>query len=980
MPRIRPRMFRPSTVKEFIDRAEERLDFWNIFTTMINEDVKIINFYGPGGVGKSALLRRLEEEILRQGSNYIKYDFSIGTDVRDVLKTFRAQLTNYGCNFPLFDIGNYYYSLNIGQDVKAPRQPTAFEQLPWVQSLRRQLSQAGNVGGNARTVFDTAKKFFKSTTEPNSDHWLNNFLEATIGGLNTSLPMMRTITILMSVADMFLERYMRDKNILDENHQFIRNELNDRRQKKDSVALYEYLPTLFAMDVSDWIGATGNKLVVFLDNYESLAGTTNFMAPEQRKRDLWLRGDYGLVYNIPNILWTIAGRNKLTWEGELAAVLEDHQHQIFALKDEHSEAFLAKAGIANEKLRNGLVELTNGYPIFLDLCVDVYVEYKRQHNNEPPLEEFGQKREDVVGRIFRYLYAEHDYAAIDMLTVLCILGTWTDEIVYGINESKTDAALFNFSPSTYKRVKEFSFIKREKFKNEDSKLQIYRFDKTIQNLLVAMREEIFVSKVKKAVNNYFQKFFAEQKYIGVKESFYLKLWAEFIIRFATDATELLTQYKDLLSAQILTLTNSAHFDAVEGVLMMFMNKLENLGSNDTLPYAHFEMDLGRLRRAQGKYSEAYAITNSVYEKHSRLLGEENSETVEAMHRLAISLNDLGRYEEAIKFHRHVLDLRQKTLGEENLKTVEAMHCLATSLNNFGKYKEAFELLEKVLALRKKLCGEEDPETLNSMNNLAVSLSSLAHYDEAFKIRENVWKLNKKIHGEEHLDTILAMNNLSLSLSSLKRYNEALTYQKKVLALRKKFLGEEHPDTIAAMINLAGTFSSLNRYPEALALHRRAFRLYDNILGKKHPYTLIAMDNLALTLNNLERHEEARELQEELVRRSKKFFGDEYANTITYKNNLARSLSLLEHYEEAALLQEQVLKSCQNIYDDEHPYVIIAMRNLALTLTILKRYDEALPLYEQILSVHRNNLGEEHPATLADAEAVAQILHKLGRND
>lgn len=68
----------------------------------------------------------------------------------------------------------------------------------------------------------------------------------------------------------------------------------------------------------------------------------------------------------------------------------------------------------------------------MNLCVDVYTEYKRQHNAEPTIDEFDQKREEVIGRIFRCLDAAGDDVAKNMPEFLCLLNVWTDEIAVDI--------------------------------------------------------------------------------------------------------------------------------------------------------------------------------------------------------------------------------------------------------------------------------------------------------------------------------------------------------------------------------------------------------------------------------------------------------------------------------------------------------------------------------------------------------------------
>lgn len=901
--------FRPSATKEFTDRTEPRRAFWNRYIKMIREGSTIVSFYGAGGVGKTALLKKIEDDIKiryeRTGKDckYIKYDFSIGTDMREVLKSFKFQLSTYGCKFPLFDVGDYYYSLKLGKDAKLPKEPTAIEQIPWVKQLKKNLSKATMTTGNAMSVFKTTKIVFNATAEiREKEHWLDLFLKSTLDGLNTVMPIVRTITTLMSVADMFLGDYLKSKGLLDEDHKTIRAELNVRRQDRDPIAVYEYLPTLFAMDVTDWMTETGNRLVVFLDNYESLVNstTTSLATTEQlKRRDLWLRGSDGLIFMIPDTLWTIAGRNKLNWTGELAAELD--QHLIKALSPEDSGWFLKKAGITNETLRSELVKLTEGYPIFLDLCVDVYFEYKRYHNDEPTIDKFGQTREEVVKRIFLYLNAAGDDIAKDMLEFLCILNAWTDEIAIEIGSS----ILRNFSRNTYKRVKNFTFIQSKHVESEDISFDAFQFDKTIQSLLIPNCDEELIEEVKEAVDKYFKKMFTDKKTFDPKEIFYLKLWAEFIVRFANDADKILEQYKDTLRDKVSLLKNNAQFNVAEEILKLFMDKLESLNATDTVMFTYFEMDLGWLKRTQGKYKEARDITNSAYEKRVRLLGDEDIGTIEAMHKLAISLNDLSFYDEALKLQEKVLALRKKSLGEKHSETILAMNSLAVTLNRLNRYDEAIELQEQALTLSKEILGKEHPDTIMIMNNLASSLSSLGRHDEAIELQEQALTLSKNILGDDHPDTIAAMNNLAITLNDLGRHDEATEIRKEALTLSKEIFGDEHPYTFAAMNNLALSLNSFNRQAEAAEIQKEALALSKEILGDKHPYTIAAMNNLVLSLKSLDRQTELAEIREEALALSK------HPHTIAAMNNLVLLLKSLDCQAEAAEVQKLILTLSQN---------------------------------------------------------------------
>ena len=847
----RPAFRRISAVKEFTDRTEPRRAFWDRYMKMLGEGSTIISFYGAGGVGKTALLKKIEDEIklrnerIGKDCKYVKYDFGMGTDLREVLKAFKFQLADYGCEFPFFDSGNYYYSLKIGQNITPLKAKSLMKNISWIKKINEKLRKADSIAWKTSPFLRIARNFLEVADE---------VFQA------TSIP--RAITICFSVVDSLLIYYMEHNKILDEDHEEVRNQLNSRRQEKDFTMLYEYLPTLFAIDVADWIKKTGNKLVVILDNYELLISATSSATAEQLKRDLWLRGDDGLIFSIPNTLWTIAGRNKLYWQGELTDELE--QHLITALAPKDSDWFLQRAGIVDENLRGKLINLTEGYPIFLDLCVDFYVEHKRRYNAAPSIKEFGEKREEVVGRIFRYLDTTGDDSAKDMLEFLCVLNEWTDEIAIDIG----GAVLQNFSRNTYKRVKNFSFIQSERIENENISLTIFRFDNTIQSIIFDTCDKKLIADVKKAAAEHFKQKFANEKTSDLPKifhlkNFYLTLWAKFIVRLAADADELFKRYKNILRNQVSSLTSNAYFGAAEEILKPFIKKLERLDVADTALFTHFEMDLGWLRRSQGKYNEAYEITNSAYEKRTSLLGEDNIETIEAMHKLAITLSDLGRYNEALYWREKVLTLRENILGEKPPDTIAAMNNLAVSLSTLGHFKDALALREKVLTLRKNILGEKHPDTIAAMNNLALSLSDLNRHDEAVEIQKKALALSKEILGEKHPDTIAAMNNLALSLSDCGIHADATELQKTALALSKEILGEKHPITIATINNLALSLSGLGRYADAAKIQKNALTLSKEILGEEHPTTITAMNNLIALLSTLGRYEEAISIQEQL---------------------------------------------------------------------------------------------------------------------
>jgi len=127
-------------------------------------------------------------------------------------------------------------------------------------------------------------------------------------------------------------------------------------------------------------------LVIFLDTYEKLVNGM-LSVGESLNNDRWIRG---LILNIPNVLWVIAGREKLKWEAFDSAwskALE--QHLLGSLTQNDSTQFMQSAGITDPALLEGLYQLTDGTPVYLDLCADRY-DHLKQKRISFGLETFGQ--------------------------------------------------------------------------------------------------------------------------------------------------------------------------------------------------------------------------------------------------------------------------------------------------------------------------------------------------------------------------------------------------------------------------------------------------------------------------------------------------------------------------------------------------------------------------------------------------------------
>ena len=129
------------------------------------------------------------------------------------------------------------------------------------------------------------------------------------------------------------------------------------------------------------------------------------------------------------------------------------------------------------------------------------------------------------------------------------------------------------------------------------------------------------------------------------------------------------------------------------------------------PRAELQSTLGATFFSLGLYREAIPLQEKTRDYSLKIFGLEHTNTLDAMHNLAVSYDAAGRKDEALKLREGVLTLRRKVNGLEHPDTLKAMHCLALSCDAAGRKDEALKLSEELLVLSRKVNGPEHPDTL-----------------------------------------------------------------------------------------------------------------------------------------------------------------------------------------------------------------------------------------------------------------------------
>lgn len=404
----------PRARRQFVGREDARQAYYALLAQALEQDFRgcyIIHYHGIGGIGKSTLLRQLRQELTveetavpekveqarahvrellqkkdrKQGAVVLQADFddtSI-TTVQDVLTRFRAQIMEQrnGAMFPLFDLALLRLSRKHGRRVPPDEEKAALSDNPVVAfalDVVGDLTGAGLLIGAGQMVAGVAQSMRRMLADR----------KGCIRRANTEINQMSAPELIQS------------------------------------------LPYYFAMDVN---AMELPLLCVYLDTYEKMISHAEGAGRSTGFDEQWLWGRQGLVKNLGNAVFAIAGREALDTQNaeknELFRADPNRQPDgsirlIGDLGREDSALFLSGCGITDQNLRGELYELTHGNPFYLDLCVDEYEHLMAGGRRTLTRKDFGRTNERLAERYLRYVRP----GLQDAVCMLCAMGRWTDGI------------------------------------------------------------------------------------------------------------------------------------------------------------------------------------------------------------------------------------------------------------------------------------------------------------------------------------------------------------------------------------------------------------------------------------------------------------------------------------------------------------------------------------------------------------------------
>lgn len=971
----------------FTDREEPRAAFWSLHERLESElrtralDIHVLSYYGFGGIGKTSLSEKLLKEIQeRDAGDAAYYDFkNSGTDAETALSALRASLEDQGFRFPLFDAALFFTKVKLGQSA-GQDDPTTTRSL-----LKRHpmVAQAVEVLGLVVPGLETAVK----------------------------------------LADKVDEK--------------VRGLIEKRRKELRSIAAAEprelksRLPEYFGRDLDENIKTRGRPLTIFFDTYEKLVDPRSENA-DYESADLWIRGTAprggGVIVNAPGVLWVILGREKLCWEEkdpDWKNYLESHN--LGRLSQADAMGFLQDSGMADEALRQRIYTLTDGWPLYLDLCMDIY-DTLLEEGRAPALEDFGSSQNDLAERLWTSMTASQR----DCVTRLACLAHWSDDLAGQVVADRL----------VYSKVKRMSFVSEAD--------GVYCMHSEVCGVLENSCEARARQETLERAEVYYKERLAQA---DQEDARYIPLLLDYVacgVKRRQTLEELEAFFDAEISVRLNALFAVWRWEPVLRCAQLFLEH-EKLRGADCMLAARLLSCQAAAYRFSGQPHQAKERRAKVLELRIRLQGEQHPDTLAAMCDLAESYNDFGELK-AETLWRQALELRKKVLGEKHPDTIFLMSTLARA-NFHTKPQEVRELCQQVLALRLETLGEDHPDTIIAMRDLAVLYSEQGEYQKAEQLWERMLELAAQAWGENHPHALVAMYSLAELYSKTGKdqkslamrekadrvwqdileekrpgtvyamLDEADTYYElegaqlagllweKTVELATQVLGAEHPDTIAALYGLACSKYELGDRQAGEELMKTVLELRAEVLGEYHPDTAKAIKAVALlyfeknelhiardlwkralelqiellgknhpdtidTLRGMEKfcpEAEANEAEEQVLTLQTETFGATHEDTLKTMLHLSRSHLRNGEYQQAREVGEQLVAAAKDFFGKKHPNVMTAMGLLIEAYTGLGEYEKAKELLEQRLTLQAELCGSMDPYTMRELMECYAIL-------
>jgi tetratricopeptide (TPR) repeat protein len=828
MPIQRPseREQRPSALDVFTDREELIAAFERNLAHKQPQDNRVLVFYGDGGIGKTTLLQKLEQLHCQRCPQALmgRLDLAGADTTPPDLLLYRLRRLFPTIPFPSFSLALAEYGRRFhpeqvyGSDRKELLQGAG----PYADVLAGGLEVLGQLSGvwlavSTMKAAATAQRQLSDWVQRRAEPWLQR------------------------------SQSYSEEQLLD---QLPRQWARDFRQA---------LSSQLEQDWDDAITYSGPPPLIALDTYETLWHSGMGKSGRRREpRERWL---VDLVSELPEVLWLIGGRDRLSWEEGYDQGWSEacEQHLIGQLSEEDARSFLAKRGIKEPAIVEKILRQAAGVPFYLELETQLY---DKTPAAERTPEVFGGSQREQIERLLTHL----DASERATLKLLAAFGIWDREL---FSQAVTHFATGYPATGAAELGRFWSIepIGADRWQLHNEMAHHLQADE-------CQRDQGTFEAVHHWGFSYFD---------GPLEGLEAK---------AIQADDSERLQRALRHARVIQ--PPAEWAA------WLVKRLEQLGEGTI-------------------WQSLLAVAERGVQEAAKTLAANDPAVAGLLDRQATLLHEIAQYEDAEPLFRRALAIDEASYGNDHPNVARDLNNLASLLHDTNRLEEAEPMYRRALAIDEASYGHDHPNEAIRLNDLAQLLKTTNRLAEAEPLMRRALEIDEASYGNDHPEVATDLNNLALLLQATNRLAEAEPLYLRALAIDEASYGNHHPKVATRLNNLALLLQATTRLAEAEPLMRRALAIDEGSYGNHHPKVATRLNNLAQLLKTTNRLAEAEPLMRRALAIDEGSYGNDHPEVATDLNNLAQLLKATNRLAEAEPLSRRASWICLASLGRDHPY-------------------------------------------------------------
>jgi tetratricopeptide (TPR) repeat protein len=928
---------RRSTLDVFTDRVELITAFKRNLEQKNPSRHRVLVFYGDGGIGKSTLLRKLEQLHRERFPSALmgRFDLAGADTTPPDLLLFRLRCQFPSIPFPSFSLALAEYGRRFrpeqiyGNDRKELLQWAG----PYADVLAEGLSVLAKLSGvplavSAMKAAATAQRQVSSWIQQRAEPLLQRSQSLSEEQLLAELPL----------------QWAKD----------FRQALSSHPGEDWNEA------TSISQDWRDVITYSGPPPLIVLDTYETLWHPGMGRSGRRREpREQWL---VDLVSELPEVLWLIGGRDQLSWEEGYDRGWSEvcEQHLVGQLSDEDARLFLAKRGINEPAIVDKIVSEAAGVPFYLELETQLY---DKTPSEERTPEVFGGSHQTLIDRLLTHL----DPSERATLKLLAAFGIWDHKLFrqavshFATGYPATDAAELG-------RFWSIEPIGEGRWQLHNEMVHHLQANERVKN--IANYE---------AVHRWGFAYF-DDPLEGLEAKNIQAEHAERLQRALVHARKIqpAAEWTAWLDKRLIDLEKGTIWQPLLAVTERGVQQAEQeLGGSDPAVASLLNRQATLLQQI-ARYEEAEPLFRRALEIDEASYGPDHPEVAMLLSNLATLLQATNRLQEAEQLMRRALEIYRASYGSDDPNVATVLSNLATLLEATNRQAEAEPLMRKALAIDEASYGPDHPIVAIRLNNLAQLLKATNRLEEAEQLMRRALAVDEASAGPDHPNVATALSNLATLLADTNLLEEAEQLMRRALAIDEASYGPDHLSVARDLSNLAMVLSHTNRLVMAEELMRRALEIDKASYGPDHPNVARDLSNLAMVLLTTNRLAESEQLTRRALAIDEASCGPDHPNVARDLSNLARLLRDSSRPAEAEPLMRRAIAIDEASNSLDHPNLAIRLDILSRILLDLGLHDEAETHARKALSIDEGCYGSDHPCTAFDLNSLAMILKTTDR--